>query len=241
MDSRPQHHAIQFGRTEIRFALYFTSRERLRITVRPDMEILVEAPSGRPMPAIEKRVRRRAPWILRQLEHFRRFQPLPAPRRYVGGETHVYLGRQYRLKLIAAEREEVKLQRGLFCVHLKDTRDAARVERLMKRWFASHAGRVLEDRLARRQEALRRFGIPEPERVIFRHMQKRWGSCSERGTVVLNTALAHASLPCIDYVITHELCHLVVPNHGREFWHLLGQCMPDWPRWKERLEQTYST
>lgn len=228
---------IRFGQTRITFALTFTPRRSLRITVEPDQRVVVEAPGGRTLDEVLARVNRRAAWIVRQKEHFRRFQPSPTPRRYLSGETHLYLGRQYRLKLIPDDREEVKLVRGYFQVVLRDTHDRARVKRLLERWFASHGSRVIAERVAKCQEAMRRLGVPAPTTVVCRRMHKRWGSCGRKnGTILLNRELVHAPLSCIDYVITHELCHLKYPSHSREFHFLLSQCMADWRKRKEKLE-----
>jgi predicted metal-dependent hydrolase len=68
-------------------------------------------------------------------------------------------------------------------------------------------------------------------------MPTRWGSMSPAGSLVLNPDLIRAPMDCIDYVVTHELCHLLVPNHGRQFFELQQLVMPDWERRKQRLEK----
>ena len=95
--SRTGHHTIKFGRERIVFSLSFSERKRLKICVHPDQQVTVDAPVGKPVEAVLARVRKRAPWIIKQRDYFERFQPLPPERKYVSGETHVYLGRQYRL------------------------------------------------------------------------------------------------------------------------------------------------
>ena len=230
-------HTMQFGSAEIAFTLAFTDRRSLKITVGPDRQVMVEAPAAKSLDEVLARMQRRGAWIIRQLEYFRRFQPLPTPRLYVSGETHLYLGRQYRLKLIACEgREEVKLIRGYFQVLLHDTTDHARAECLLTRWFDTHGRAVITDRLARRHAELQRYGVPAPTSITFRRMEKRWGSCTKAGGVLFNTELVHVPVPCIDYVVAHELCHLKHPNHSPAFYALLTQVMPDWRRRKERLE-----
>lgn len=231
-----EQHTIPFGSTEIAFTLTRSSRQRIKITVGPDRQIAVEAPADRELAEILMRVHRRGAWIVRQLEYFRRFQPLPTPRQYVSGETHRYLGRQYRLKLLPAEKECVKLIRGYFQVFVRDTGDKARIEYLLTRWFDRHGRAVIADRLAHCHAELKRYGVPAPTTVTFRRMAKRWGSCTKAGGVLFNTELAHVPVPCIDYVVMHELCHLKHPNHSSAFYALLTQVMPDWQERKERLE-----
>lgn len=68
-------------------------------------------------------------------------------------------------------------------------------------------------------------------------MVKRWGSCTKSGTILLNTELVRVPVHCIDYVITHELCHLIIHGHGPEFYRLLGRVMPDWKVRKQRIDR----
>jgi predicted metal-dependent hydrolase len=82
---------------------------------------------------------------------------------------------------------------------------------------------------------LRKYGIGEPKLCIGK-MKKRWGSCTGRGVIYLNPGLIKAPSHCIDYIITHELCHLKYPNHGKQFYSLMSRVMPDWGARKRRLE-----
>ena len=107
---------------------------------------------------------------------------------------------------------------------------------LVARWFDAHGRAIIADRLAKCYAELQRFGVPAPTSVTFRRMDKRWGSCTKAGGVLFNTELAHVPIPCIDYVVAHELCHLKHPNHSPAFYALLSQVLPNWRRRKERLE-----
>ena len=228
-------YSFDYGHRTISYELTFSHRKRLAINVHPDKTVSVDAPDDKPLDDVLKRVQKRADWILRQIDYFDQFSPLPPDRRYVSGETHLYLGRQYRLKVVEGNPEQVKLKGRYFWVHTKDKSDSERVKKLMLDWYRHHAKKLLLKRLQGCYSVARRVGVQYPT-VQFRRMKKRWGSCSSSGKVLLNTELAKAPVHCIDYVIMHELCHLKVPQHGPEFYKLISKLIPDWERRKERLE-----
>lgn len=228
--------AVSFGRRKIEFRLKFSSRRTLAITVKPDLSVTVTAPVGAEMEKIREKVRKRAAWILRQQDFFRAFLPTQPPRRYVSGETHYYLGRQYRLKIIEDGQEEVKLKGGYFEVRIRQKNDPNRIAFLLDLWLLSRAQSRFQHSLEKCWEKFRRHEILFPQ-IRIRKMSKRWGGCNDRGVIYLNPHLIKAPSHCIDYVVTHELCHLKHPNHGKAFYDLLRRVMPDWETRKQRLEK----
>jgi predicted metal-dependent hydrolase len=160
---------------------------------------------------------------------------LPAARRYVGGETHWYLGRQYRLRLLSGS-PRVRCSAGRLNVSVRNTEASISIRKTLDAWYDERARIVFAERLAEIQRTVRQFRGLAPQ-LRVRRMEKRWGSCTPRGTVTLNTELIRASKASIDYVLVHELCHLVVPAHSPRFFRLLDNCMPDWKRRRERLNQ----
>jgi predicted metal-dependent hydrolase len=153
----------------------------------------------------------------------------------VPGETHLYLGRQYRLRVHCAGRASVKLVGRFFEVHLHTPKEPQAVAAVMHRWYQSHAERVFRDRLAVCLQA--GSALPHVDvRLRVRAMVRRWGSCSKDGLITLNADLIKMPIHCIDYVIMHELCHLCVHDHSPAFFKLLGRCMPNWKQRKQRLD-----
>jgi len=231
-----ERHSVQFGGRRIEFALVWRERRHLSIEVHPDRTISVIAPVGKAVEDVLVRVRRRAAWIVKQIDYFERFQPLSPPRRYVGGETHLYLGRQYRLKVTKNKKDEVKLLGRHIHVFSNRPDDSEYTKRLVEDWYRVHAQAAFERRLLACLQTARGLNVESPK-VIVRRIKTRWGSCSNRGTILLNTELVKAPVDSIDYVITHELCHLKVLEHTPVFYRLLSRCMPDWERRKARLEK----
>jgi predicted metal-dependent hydrolase len=229
------HGTITYSTHQLKYRLRSSSRRTIGITVHPDGAIDVVAPKGADPKDVEARVRRRARWIVRQLSYFEQFRPRSKPRRYLGGETHLYLGRQYRLKIVRGDHDEVKVKSGLLLVALSNKPNSRRVKELVRSWYQDKAKARFLDRFKAIAPRFAQLGYPISPPVI-RKMSRRWGSYSKSGKVLLNPDLIRAPTACIDYVITHELAHIVYPNHGAEFFKLIETMMPDWKKRKTRLE-----
>lgn len=227
-------YSVRYGDTTIEYQLSFAARKTLAIEVHPDLRVTVRAPEGSELETIRQKVKKRVPWILRQQRQFESYLPKLPPRQYVGGETHRYLGRQYRLKISQGEAEAVKLSRGFFFITVRDKTDTERVKVLLTDWYRQQAERVFRERLAACLTKLRFLQLAEPELEI-RQMTARWGSCTPEGKILLNLRLMQVPKEYIDYVVMHELCHLKEHNHSQRFYELLNRVMPDWRSKRERL------
>jgi predicted metal-dependent hydrolase len=228
---------IDYGTHAVEFRIERRDRRTLEIAVEPDASVVVAAPLHAPLEKIDKIVRKRGAWIMRQQRYFQAYLPRTPERRYIPGETHLYLGRRYRLKVARGGCDSVKLIRGFLIVGLPDAKADDSVPKLVKQWYRDRAHVKFAERL---EVNLSRFRTPEgfrPCGLIVRRLESRWGSMSPAGRLLLNQRLIEASVECIDYVVTHELCHVAVANHGPEFFDLLTRVMPDWPKRKERLER----
>lgn len=229
---------VSYGSRPIEYRLERRDRATLEITVQPNGSVEVLAPTMSTDLEIANRIVKRARWILSQQEFFSQFLPRTPPRRWIPGETHLYLGRQYRLRVgEPAHARQVRLIRGFFVLDGVDFEDSGAIERLVDSWYRTKAGVQFERSISRCRT---RFVSPEaflPASVQLRRMPTRWGSMSASGRLSLNPSLVRAPADAIDYVITHELCHLAVPNHGPGFTDLLSVVMPDWERRKLRLER----
>lgn len=231
---KPMTGTLTYGAETIRYEVHFlASRRTLAIEVHPDSRVLVRAPIDCQAALIDARLQKRAGWISRQLAEFERYQPRSPSRQYLNGESHLYLGRQYRLKLAPGDAASVKLTRGQLLVTLSGKPEPERVKALLNRWYLDRARVVFSDAL---DASLVHFKGVEKPRLIVRDMKSRWGSLSNAGTMTLNANLVRAPRPCIDYVVTHELCHTMYRDHDRRFFELLGRTMPSWRVLKRRLE-----
>jgi len=224
--------SIQFGSKKIDFQVEYSARKTLGITVTPDLVVLVKSPVDSSLEKIKEKLLKRAAWIIKQQNFFLSFQPKTPPRKYIGGEMHLYLGRQYLLKIESSKKDSVKLK-GKFIV--VQTSNKSKVKKLVQEWYLLHAKSKLKKISEPLIEKFKRHKVA-PASIVFRNMPTRWGSCTPKGKIILNPELIKAPRGCIGYVIIHELCHLIYHDHTNKFIELQDKEMPDWAKWKTKLE-----
>ena len=217
--------------------LIHARRKTLQLEVLPDMSVRMIAPLGAKTEACRRMLDRRKDWIRRQRQYFGQFHPLTRPREYVSGETHLFLGRRLRLKVVSGPAKGVKATRQHLTVCAGRTTSARLVEATLWQWYRDQAADLFQERLL---GCMVKLNIPKaegPKELIVRRYKSRWGSMSPTKVLGLNLDLIRAPVECIDYVIIHELCHLRFPHHGPRFWGLLERVMPDWRKRKTKLER----
>ena len=198
----------------------------------PDSAVQIRAPQGASLDAIAQKVQKKASWIVEKQDWFAKFPKAPPPMQYLGGETHLYMGRRYRLKIEKGNCCEVKIDGGFIRVVASDIRPAT-VKKIFEEWLRERAKMQFENVF---QTYAARFSSPiGPVRLQIRDMKTRWGSLSKGGILTLNIRLIAAPKECIEYVVVHELCHLKEPNHSERFYKLMDTY---YPRWREARKET---
>jgi predicted metal-dependent hydrolase len=189
------------------------------------------------MRRIHEALQKHAHWVRNKVVELRDAPAPPPPPCWVEGEIHRYLGREYPLRLFEEHERGVWLTDQELLVHLPAPRKRDAVRKLVEEWMREEARGLFRHRmrkLVRSTPALELRGIPT---LNLRRMTSRWGSCSPKGRILMNTHAVKLPLSLVDYILMHELCHLKVPNHSRAFWAHLTDCMPDWERRKKALDR----
>ena len=225
--------SILYGSSLIEYEIEYAQRKTLGITVHPDGTVTLKAPIDATPDDIQKKVRHRAAWILRQKRYFESFGTPTTERQYISGESHLYLGRQYMLRIKEVKANAVDYQNNILEIECQNKKNAGKVLQL---WYLERAQIKFPEYAKPIIEQFAAYGV-QPKSLSLRKMEKRWGYCTTDGDIFLNPRLICAPRCCIEYVITHELCHLVHRNHTKEFYALLSKEMPHWEKWKNKLER----
>lgn len=229
---------VRYGGTTIAFQITRTARRKktVALTIDGDSGLLVAAPIEVPLDEIQAIVRLRAPWILRKATP----SMLQAhPRRFVSGESILYLGRRVRMMVLEADvpSATIRFRHWSLEVTVPDGLDpggrALAIKRAFVRWYKARAQTRLTARIQHWAIALGQ----QPAEILIRDQRQRWASCSPDGVLRFNWRVVMAEPSLLDYVVVHELVHLAVKNHSAQFWARVAAAIPDYAVRRRRLRE----
>jgi len=203
-------------------------RKALGLTVDRHGELLVHAPEGEPNRHIETWVHSKLLWVHRRLAAKEWLTSALREPEFVSGESFSVLGRRYPLRIDPAQEEPLRFDGRKFHLSTQAVPEAARHFRT---WFIG-TGRVW---VRNRVVLLSRKVGCSPVRTDVRDLGHRWGSCGRNGVLYVNWRTIQLPVQLVDYVLVHELSHLIEPTHGPEFWQVVDRAMPNWRDRREEL------
>jgi predicted metal-dependent hydrolase len=206
-------------------------RRKLTISVERDRSVVVHAPEGMPDEKIRQVVESKRQWIYEKIGHPQKYQRLPhAPgKELVSGESALYLGRQYRIEVVKTGLPGVQFaQRFLIPATQKEQREEA-----LREWYIRKAKEEIIPRVKRHAGEI---GVDAAEIKIVDSLY-RWGSCTVKDNVNFNWRLIKAPMFVVDYVIVHELAHLIEANHTPRFWNIVRTQAPTMDKAKAWLKE----
>lgn len=222
----------------IKYTIIRSKRRTIGIIVSPETGVTVRAPAGASETDIRRFIESRSEWIQSHLKRFESLIKLDSAD-FTDGSLIFFRGKEYRLKVKVSHKNEVKISGDSVEVMTAADDRPETVKFLVELWYLKNAGEVIYKSF---REILLRY--PEmnfsPARLTIRKMKRKWGSCSSRKRITVNSELIKLDDSLHQYVIIHELCHLIHPNHGKDFYGLLGDLCPGWKNYRNILRQYIS-
>lgn len=206
---------IEIGDRIIEYGVQYGKRKKLLINIDEIGFITIKAPNNASEGDIINFIRQNGKWIKEKLDEISEFRKIPIIKVYDGEGKFFHLGKQ-------------------FCLHeLIETSELGKEElkTKLKKFYISSCKKIIEERIKVYQQQL---GV-KPKTVEVVESKRQWGSCNSDKRITFNYRLAMAPLEVIDYVIVHELCHLIHMNHDRSFWRLVGSVLRDYKKREEFL------
>lgn len=202
-------------------------RKTLGLTVDRAGELVAHVPAGTSSEELSRWIKTKLLWVHRKLALKEESAPKMRAPEYISGEAFCYLGRRYRLKLVDRQEKPLQFDGTRFTLR----RDAKQAEQHFRQWYIQAGTEWLQRRVA----TISARTSKKPQRVEVRDLGFRWGSCGKKGVLFFNWKVLQLPVRLADYVIAHELVHLIEDHHGPAFWAALGRAMPDWQKRKNAL------
>lgn len=224
---------------EITYYLEQKAVINLNLRIRKDGSVHVSANKFVPLSDVDAFVMDKGTYVLRAIDKFQEIAlHRPQPKRYISGETLYIQGRGLRLRVAQASRDGISSDGIYIYLSVKNPDDFEKKHRIVTKYLDSQCKTVYNEILNGLYPLFRKYGVAIPV-VRIRDMETRWGSCSvKKGIITLNKHLIEAPRNCIEYVVMHELCHFIHPNHSKQFYSFLSMLMPDWRERKIILDKS---
>lgn len=214
----------------LEYDIIYSNRRTIGITVERDRRVVVRAPKHAVSAAVAAIVEQKRLWIWNKLRDPRKYPHSRPEKEFVAGEAFLFLGQSFGLKLVSERRGDVRFDGRYFELSRDDRRT---VRELFVAWYRAQA----KVHLTPRVDAMARAMGIAAKRIVVREMTSRWGSCSPSGTLTFNWRIVQAPTGVVDYLIAHELAHVIEPAHSPDFWNIVAVHVPAWEKARRWLRQ----
>jgi predicted metal-dependent hydrolase len=221
---------------DIEFKIIYSGRRTIGISVLPDSSVVVRVHYLTSIKTISRIVNEKYNWILKHQDNYKRSENSPFNRSYTAGSIHLFHGKEAVLKIEKSVKSHIRFYDSTIELGTSKTEDYEAIRKLLytgyKREALQYFPLLLKKVLGEHENQMFK-----PAGLIIRTMKRRWGSCSAKGIITLSTELMKLSDLYIEYVITHELCHLKHHNHGSRYYKLLSEVFPEWKTVRKELRK----
>lgn len=214
---------------EIDYRVIYSQRKTIALLVERDRSVVVRAPIGASEEAIRQTVESKKLWLYQKINHAQKYPPQPVRKEFVTGETLLYLGRHYRLEVTDDDEPGVRFENRFYIARPQQ----AVAGQLLRAWYTARAEEKLTPKIGSYATAL---GVAY-DRIMISDLKMRWASCTPKNNLNFNWRIIKAPVFVIDYLIVHELAHLIEPNHGERFWNIVAVQLPRYALAKDWLRE----
>ena len=221
--------------TTLPVAVSLKKMKQVRLKVFPNNEIKLSAPNGTPEEWIAEYLLSKTPWIEEKLDLFVQTRAIEKEEHFTSGSSTRIMGQQMTILVHKAAKKQI-IQEDRFLQVFTPEIEQKNIDKQVNNWWQQTSKKYYQSIVNRLYPIIEKHGVAKPI-ICVKKMSTLWGSCSRtKHTINLNFYLYKASVPCIEYVILHEMAHFLYPFHNREFYEFLTIHMPDWKERKKQLD-----
>lgn len=229
---------VFYNETQINYCFEQKQIKNINLRIKKDCSVYVSAPKFVPISKIDDFVIDKAEYIISAQKKFEQINKnRPSSKLYISGESFYILGRSLRLKVEKSDKNEVFSDGVYIFLKIKNPDDFNKKQRMIKKYIDALTTNIFDEITLELYPIFKKYGVDMPI-IRMRDMKTRWGSCIvNKNIITLNKRLIETPRSLIEYVVMHEFCHFIHPNHSKQFYNFLSMLMPDWKQRKQNLDR----
>lgn len=229
---------VKIKETQIPVAVSHKNMKHVRLKVFPSGEIKLSVPMDTPDEWISNYLSAKSDWLEDKLELFTKTQAIEKEEHFISGASTRIMGRQLTVQVIDAKKKYIEIDDCMLIIHTPEV-EQVHIDKQVNNWWQRSSKTYFQGVLDQLYPIIGKHGIEKPS-LCVKKMSTLWGSCSRKNKKInLNFFLYKASVPCIEYVILHEMAHFLYPKHNKDFYDFLTIHMPDWQERKKQLDYEF--
>jgi len=214
---------------DIQYSIIYSERKTLSVIVERDRSVVVRAPKNTSKEVIAKEIEKRKRLIQKKIEHNHKYPFEKQAKEFVAGESLMYLGMNYKLNIVNEQINGVLFD-SKFLISKENQKQA---NKLFKTWYIKCANEIITPKA---KAIANQIGV-KYNNINILDIKYRWGSCTPKDNIHFNWRLIKAPITVIEYIIVHELTHLLESNHTQEFWNRVSAQLPNYDKAKQWLKE----
>ncbi len=232
---------VEANGEKIYFIIHRKNIKNINLKVSIDKKVSLSIPTKMPLNKAKEFVEKKANWIKKQKDFYDTFAEQKERLTFESGDTIYLLGKQYKMKIIANNKNDIIINNKYIEIHIKEKyiENKKYIRKVYETWLKQYALRIFEELVINYQKHLKKYNVKLPK-IEIRQMKARWGSCiPTNNKIIFNLSLIKTPICCIEYVVLHELAHFKHQNHSKSFYNFITILMPDWKERKKILDQDF--
>lgn len=244
LDDKSNSISFLYKEEKIDIKVFYRKRKNISIRIIPKNTVEIISPRSVPISFLKKVLNEKSFWIMKTLDKFESMDESFINRKYIDGEIFYYLGEEYKLKII--EDKNIKNKKDNYCyVDIKkenliiatNNNEVEYIKNELKKWYKIESEKIVIERLEVLKKEKPLMNQLTPNIIKIKEQKKRWGSCTSKKIIYINSRISMARIDVIDYILVHEFSHLVHMNHSKDFYNLVKKILPEFKECEKWLKE----
>lgn len=219
---------IDYSGEKIIVSVVYRKRKSITINIRPKNHITIVSPPGVSLKKLEEILIKKSSWIYKKLEEYKELDDIDDINKLEDGKILFYLGNEYKLKIkVSINQDKIYIKDNEIVVEAKNT-DQEYILKKLKEWYKKESQKIVEnifENYKKENNIIKNLNI---SKLVIKEQKKIWGSCTSKGSIYINSKISMARPKSIEYILIHELSHLIHMNHSKDFYKLVQTLMPNY-------------